>query len=139
MNARPTWEDAFAGVGSEEWLTAKALMEVDPHRTLINDAVQFISPNGNGYRADDGSWVEEVTVDWDAWVEDVYERGRGWSSTENRLFNLVASLVTDRLVSIRDVLGYLGSWEYDVWRILVDWGTGGNNREHPGRASVRPS
>lgn len=37
---------------------------------------------------------------------------------------------------MRAVMGYLGSWELDAWRILVAWGTGGNNREYQGRATV---
>jgi hypothetical protein len=30
----------------------------------------------------------------------------------------------------------MGTWENGVWQILTEWGTGGDNREVPGRCAV---
>lgn len=116
------WDEFWAGVGSEEWLAAQRLLELSP--VLQRDARLWVLAN----TADDDD-------PWQAWADDVDARGRGWSSTERRLFGIVAALTTGRPLDL-STLGNLGSWEIDVWQILVDWGTGGNNREYPGRAWV---
>ncbi|GAB3750762.1 hypothetical protein [Microlunatus parietis] len=117
-----TWNEYWARVGSEEWLAAKALLELSP-----------------AVRRDASLWLLAVGDDrrdpWQAWVDDVDTRGRGWSSTERRLYAIVASLTTGRLLDLSTIAN-LGSWETAAWAILVDWGTGGNNREYPGRARV---
>ncbi|GAB3765698.1 hypothetical protein [Microlunatus parietis] len=117
-----TWNDFWKTVGSEEWLAAKALLELS--RAVGNDAARWL--------LDD---VEHEDGPWQAWVDDVDANGRGWSSTEWRLFGIVASLTTGRPLDL-STLAYLGSWETAAWAVLVDWGTGGNNREYPGRARV---
>lgn len=78
----------------------------------------------------------EPELNWRAWVADVDLRGRGWSSTEWRLFAVVAALTTGRPLTIVGVLDRRGSWEADVWRVLTEWGTGGDNRGNPGRSTA---
>lgn len=135
------WDAFWAGVGSEEWLTAKALLELAP--ALQREAASWVASRGH-----DG--LHE-------WVTDVDDNGRGWSSTEGRLFRLVAALVDPypdrntavgsweaptasggvrRVVPVANFLELMGSWEGEVWRILTEWGTGGNNRETRGRFAV---
>lgn len=116
-----SWEEFWRTVGSEEWLTAKALLELSP--AVQRDAARCL---------DD---TDDERGPWQAWVDDVETSGRGWSSTEARLYAVVASLTTGRPLDL-STLAYMGSWEIEVWAALVDWGTGGNNREHGGRARV---
>jgi len=52
-----------------------------------------------------GTFHPSADIDWDAWVADVDEHGRGWSSTESRLFEVVAALVVDdRKLALTSVL-----------------------------------
>jgi hypothetical protein len=37
----------------------------------------------------------------------------------------------------RNWTGHMGSWEHQVLDVLVQWASGGNNREHPGRLRVQ--
>lgn len=120
-----TWDEIWSGIDGEAWLAAKALLELSP--TLQRDAMQ---------------WMQAPPeLDWDGWIGDVDTAGRGWSSTEHRLFDVVAALTATepRAVSLRGVLDAMGSWESEVWRVLVEWGTGGNNRDVPGRVTVLPN
>jgi hypothetical protein len=75
-------------------------------------------------------------MDWLEWVADVQTRGRGWSSTENWLYQIVAALTGDQPLQLAGVLDNMGSWEHEVLDVLVQWATGGNNREFPGRLAV---
>lgn len=139
----PMWDAYWGRVGSEDFLAAKALLELSPSIRL--DATQWLEWSTDELWDDDGETVGQsepyANLDWEGWVKDVDEQGRGWSGTEKRLFKVVAALVTSepRAIPLRGVLDYMGSWETDVWRILTEWGTGGNNREYPGRATVVPS
>lgn len=138
------WTAYWADINGERWLTAKALIELSP--SLHREAT---------------SWVD-AGHDLRDWIRDVDDSGRGWSSTEARLFHVVAALVDPypndedargrtiplqpytvetgrgrrRLIPLADCLDSMGSWEAEVWQVLVNWGTGGNNREHGGRARV---
>lgn len=142
---KPTWDETWAQIGSEDMLAAKALIELSP--ALRRDAEQYLSrPQYPAYASD--RWDAELVgyrpgeseFDWEAWLTSYDEHGRGWSTTEHHLFALAASLLdADRPLRLRAVLGHLGSWEAEVWPILVDWGTGGNNREYAGRSTVVPS
>ena len=139
-----TWDATWDRIGSEDWLTAKALLELSP--ALHHEAV---------------SWVEQRGIDGlGDWIRDVDTQGRGWSSTEARLFRVVAALLDPspdvldarqvtygiqvdddhvrRAVPLVTFLELMGSWEGEVWRILTEWGTGGNNREHAGRFTAVP-
>jgi hypothetical protein len=144
MTTTPTataaWEQFWRRVDGEDWLTAKALIELSP--ALHREAADWLA-RGPSLRD---------------WVDDVDERGRGWSSTEGRLFRVVAALLDPapdavdahevpyaiqigdgrvrRAVPLSYFLDLMGSWEGDFWHILTNWGTGGNNRDHPGRATV---
>lgn len=130
-----TWDRYWDGIGNEAWLAARALLELS--LPLRRDAAQFIAPSRyNGVRDDDGTFHGHLELDWDAWVDDVERSGRGWSSTEHRLFRIVAGLVAGRPVHLAGVLDSMGSWQTETLRVLVEWATGGNNREHPGRATV---
>lgn len=134
----PSWQTYWETVGSEDFLAAKALLELSP--TLQADAGRWLRWNENEIYGDKG----EITgtrlsprLDWAAWIADVDDEGRGWSSTEGRLFKLVASLIQpDRPITLHGTLGYLGSWELPVLQALVTWSTGGDNRTTPGRARV---
>lgn len=147
VDANADWEAAWRTVGSEDWLTAKALLELSP--ALLREASAWVA----GHDGQPGELI--------GWVEDVDRRGRGWSSTEGRLFRVVAALLdpSPDVLDAREVgygmqmnedrvlrgvplvyfLELMGSWEGEVWRILTEWGTGGNNREHRGRHTVVPS
>lgn len=140
------WDTYWHGVGSEEWLTARQLIELSP--ALHSEAAAWLK-TGKGWDLTD-------------WIHDVDDTGRAWSTTESRLFRVVAALIDPypdadwvegnstlplyvvkvendrykRTVPLVYFLEQMGSWETDVWRILVNWGTGGNNREYPGRATV---
>lgn len=106
----------------------------------------YVGEGENGARRsaqidpDSGVFHPEALIDWEAWAEDYDREGRGWSSTEHRLAQLVAALtVRDRTMKISGVLDLMGSWERDVWRILVEWGTGGNQRDQRGREQLAES
>lgn len=138
------WDEAWAEVGSEEWLAAKRLLELS---SLQYEAAHWIR-NSRHDRA--GGILD--------WIADVDAEGRGWSSTEHRLFRVVAALVdpwperpdgpvgpyeatrgdgtVHRLVPLVHVFDSMGSWEHEFWQVMVQWGTGGNNRDYPGRLRV---
>lgn len=117
------WRETWADIDGEAWLAAKALLELSP-----------------AVRRDAAQWMTSREIDWDGWIADVDAVGRGWSSTEQRLFEVVAALVATepRAVQLRGVLDSMGSWEGSVWRVLTDWATGGNNRDLPGRLTITP-
>lgn len=118
-----SWEKYFASVRNERWLVAKALLKLDAHRTVQRDAARWITNSQReGHLADSGDWIWDLELDWDAWVADVDDRGRGWSGSEYRLFEVVAGLVAGRPFDMVEVLDGLGSWRADAWRILAEWG-----------------
>lgn len=131
------WEAFFARVGNESWLAAKSLMDLDRYGVVSGDASQWIRPSKkDGHRDEAGEWQRDLQLDWPAWVAHVDRHGRGWSTTQWHLFDIVAGLTTGRPFNIVGVLDRMGDWEPDVWRILVEWGTGGNNRDVPGRCAA---
>lgn len=145
LGPRPSLAQLREQVGSEEWLAALALLELSP--AVRADAAQYTEwSRGGGRYVDDIEGGEQVRLfngnaqmDWEAWAADVDESGRGWSSSEWRLFQLVAALtVRDRKVALLGVLNGLGSWEHNALDVLVQWASGGNNREFPGRYRVVP-
>ena len=137
LGSPATWETLLSCVGSEEWLTAIALLNVDPHGVVRRNAEQWLRHASSGHRElESDVWIYDTTLDWEGWVADVEERGRGWSSTEWRLYDLVAGLTTGRPFNIVGTLDRMGSWEAEVWRILTEWGTGGDNDSRPGRSTA---
>ena len=143
---RPWLGRGRAGVGSESWLAALALLDLSP--AVQADVARFAEwSRRDGHYTHTGGGDDRVAtfhptpvVAWDEWLADVDERPRGWSTTEHSLAQVVAALVDrDRTINLHDVLGYQGSYEGDVWRILTTWGTGGNNRDQPGRYTVDPA
>lgn len=144
LGPRPTLEQVRARVGSEEWLAGLALLALSP--TLAGDAAGWTQWAANdGQYTYSGTGEERVgtfhptpLMQWDEWVADVDERGRGWSSSEWRLSDLVAGItVAKRRVSLTEVFT-LGSWEGDALAIVVEWASGGNQRDQPGRYTVAP-
>lgn len=134
---RPTWDEYWSKIGNEQWLAAKALLELS--RQARNDVESWLRWNEEELYDTDGNvtGVERVAaLDWDEWADDFEKQGRGYSDTECHLLELVAALTAQRPLRMTAVLSYTGSWETDVWRILTEWGTGGNNRDRPGRATV---
>lgn len=114
------WDDFWTGVGSEEWLAAKAVLEADSRRTVARDFEQYL----------------HEPDPWDAWIASVEDDGRGWSSTERRQFQIVASLVDyERRINLR-LLAELGSWEGPILAALINYASGGNNRDIMGRYAV---
>lgn len=143
MTNRPTWAEVWAQIGSEDMLAAKALIELSGD--LSSEAVTWVAYDQRPvYSSDDWDAVQvgveqgEPVFLYEEWIADVDKNGRGWCSSASRLFPIVAALLDpERTVNLRTTLGYgMGSWETEVWQILVNWGTGGNNREYPGRAKV---
>lgn len=125
--SRPTWGEYTAHVTHTDLTAAVAIIELDNWRQLQTDATRWLC-----YRETD-----RPHLDWEAWINDVNERGRGWSSAQFRLFNLAVSLAEDTSIQITETLSSFGNWEPDAWRIMVAWGTGGDNRGHAGRSEIR--
>lgn len=117
MTNATRWDQFWSGVGSEEWLAAKAVLEADSRMTVARDFEQFL----------------DHSDPWSAWTESVERDGRGWSSTERRQYAIVAALVGASESFNLHVLTSLGSWERPILAALVEWASGGNNREHRGR------
>ncbi len=143
VGRQPSLAQVREGVGSEEWLAALALLDLSP--AVAGDAEEFTlwSQDGGQYTYEGegedrvGTFHPDAEMDWEAWVNDVDEHGRGWSSTEHRIFELVAALtVRDRKVALVGVLDLLGSWEHEALTVLVQWATGGNQRDLAGRLTV---
>lgn len=147
LGVPPSLADVWASVGSEEWLAALALLDLSP--VLIADAGRYAewSRDGGGTFSYEGEGEDQVStfhpnpvMAWDAWVADVDEQGRGWSTTEWQLFDLIAALVVDgRALSLHNTLRGLGSWERQALDVLVGWASGGNYRDRPGRYTVQPT
>jgi len=140
---RPTWDETWASVRSEDMLAAKALIELSSG--LKSEAVTWLGYEQCPVYANNDVDAERIGYQpggpiflYQDWIADVDARGRGWCSTAARLFEVVAAVLDpDRTLNLRATLGYgLGSWETDAWRILTEWGTGGNNRDRAGRATV---
>ena len=142
VGARPTLTQLRDGIGNESWLAALALLDLSTPVAL--DAARFTGWSRDGGRfTRDGNdpngaavFHPDPEMDWDAWCADVDAEGRGWSSTEKRLYQLVAALATDRPVHLSGVLDSLGSWQREVLRVLVEWASGGNNRDRRGRITI---
>lgn len=141
IGARPTIAQVGEGVGNEAWLAALRILSISA--TVQADAAQFTEWSRGGRFVDEPDGPEtarifmpDPSLDWEAWVADVDEHGRGWSSTEHRLYELVAGLVIrGRTVDLVDTLGNLGSWERDILQTLVTWASGGTPTT-PGRLTV---
>lgn len=130
------WLDYWAGIDNERLLAVGALLDLS--HTVREDVARWLRIEMEPLFDDDGHEVGEqecVTVDWDGWATDL-EAGRPFSSTEANLAKLVAALAADRPINLAQVLEYTGSWETPLWTVLVEWGTGGNNRDLAGRATV---
>lgn len=142
LGDRPTVEQVRTSAGSEEWLAAFALLDLSP--TVAADAARFTEwARDDGQFTYDGEGEDKVStfhpseqMDWEAWVASVEEQGRGWSSTESRLYQLIAALIADRPLKLPGVLDAMGSWEREVLDIVVQWASGGNNRDLPGRHAL---
>lgn len=138
--APPSWESFFATVGNQEWLTAKALLELNLFGAVRRDAERWLRHSKyDGHLDDSGTWQWAAELDWEAWVENVEEHGRGWCGSEWRLFEVVAGLTTGRPFNIVGVLDRMGESGAGVWRILAEWGTGGSNRDHAGPSTASPA
>ena len=131
------WNAYWTGVNSERLLAVRALLDLSG--TVRADVAKWLNIKRDPMFNDDGEQVGEdeyVNIDWEAWAADFDANGRPFSSTELHLAELVAALAADKPIKLARVLEYTGSWETELWRVLVDWGTGGNNRDLPGRATV---
>jgi hypothetical protein len=130
------WLEYWAGIDNERLLAVGALLDLS--HTVREDVARWLRTEMSPLCDDDGDEAGEeeyVTVDWDGWATDL-DAGRPFSSTETNLAKLVAALAADKPINLAQVLEYTGSWETQLWAVLVEWGTGGNNRDLPGRATV---
>lgn len=119
---RPDWDTYWARVNNETFLAARDLLELDTHRVLTRNAAHWLRfDDYAGWRDDDGNWHGEPEMDWEAWVQDVEERGRGWSSNEYRLFQVVAAFVAERPVQLVGVLDSLAEWRLPTLMIIARW------------------
>lgn len=140
VGPRPNLTEVRMSAGAEDWLAAIALLDLSS--VLADDAALFTgwderagryTYSGTGENQV-GTFHPDAYVDWPGWVNDVDTAGRLWSSGEQRLFAVIASLVVrDRPLQLAGVLDKLGSIERQVLEVLVQWAGGGNNREIPGR------
>ena len=133
------WLEYWADIDNERLLAVGALLDLS--NTVREDVARWVRTEMSPLFDDDGDEVGEeecVVVDWHGWATDL-EAGRPFSSTETNLAKLVAALAADKPIKLAEVLEYTGSWETPLWTVLVEWGTGGNNRDLPGRATVRSS
>lgn len=142
IGARPTLAQVQSTVGSEQWLAALALADLsDDVRTDLARWTAWGDCGTYTYDGDARTFHPDAIVDWEAWARDVEENGRGWSSSEAwPLFDLIAALTTDGGVVHPRTLVKLGSLgQQDALGILVDWASGGNNRDRGGRYKVVPA
>lgn len=127
VETRPTWQEYRDHVGNEERAAAIAVLEIDPYKVVLADAARWLchSPFGDG-RYVEGNFRPDPYLDWDAWVADVDGAGRGWSSTQWRLYEVAAGLATGREFNIVGVLDRLNEWTRAVLLVLIAWSTGGS-------------
>lgn len=127
VGERPTLAQVRAGVGSERWLAALALVDLSPGLSAeLAGWTSWASEDGTfTYEGEVATFHPMPLMRWEEWAADVDERGRGWSSTERRLAGLVMALTVDRPVRLVGVLDGLGDAETDALRVLVEWATGG--------------
>jgi hypothetical protein len=146
LGERPTLATIAQRAVSEDWLAGLALVALSP--SVSADAAQFTEwSRDDGLYTYDGEGDQRIGtfhpspwIDWEAWVVDVDDRGREWSTTESGLFDLIAGItVYRRAVFLPRVLGWLGSWEAQALSIVVEWASGGNQKDQPGRLTVYPS
>jgi len=131
------WNSYWADVGNERLLAAKALLELSP--TVRGAVAQWLRTDIEPRFDDDGNEVGEaeyINLDWDGWAADLESNGGPFSSTETNLAAVVAALTAGKPINLVQALECTGSWETQLWKVLVEWGTGGNNRDLPGRATV---
>lgn len=131
------WNSYWSDVRNERLLAAKSLLELSP--TVQRDVAQWLRTEKEPWFDDEGNEISEtdfINLDWEGWAAEFTANGAPFSATENNLARLVAALAADVPLNLVQVLEYTGSWERQVWKVLVEWGTGGNNLELPGRATV---
>lgn len=114
------WERYWAQVGNEEWLAARELLDLSARLREVFGAFVNQDP-----KAGPG----ELELDWDAAAEQV-ER-EALSSTEYKLARLVLGLTTGQPFPVES-LCWMGSWQGEVWRVLVQWASGGALTTAPG-------
>jgi len=116
------WERYWSEIGNEQWLAARELLDLSPRvRNLFATFVAVEDRWGDGHA--------ELQLDWEAAAAQA-ERD-GLSSTEYHLARLVAALTTGQPIDLVS-LSWMGSWQGEVWRVLVQWGTDGAWTTAPG-------
>lgn len=138
---KPTWDDYWAGVGNEDMLAARDLINLSP--AIRRHFEAFL--DWDEYDDEDPGYVwRSVNLDWCA----AAEAADRWpcSTTERILLDLVLGLVqpdettefqtrrdpdTDETYQVRvavgtrtidpRTLGRLGSWSAEATRILMRW------------------
>lgn len=121
--AKPGWEAYREEVHHPDYAAAMAILELSP--AVAGNAAHWLTWREHHTRPD-GSTAATVRLDWEGWVQDVDEAGRGWSSNEWRLFAVAASVAVGRPTPIAGVLDCLSEWKLPVWQILTSWASGSN-------------
>lgn len=132
VGERPSLAQVREAVGNEEWLAALALADLSPGLSAELAGWAYWSPTEGRftYDADENdanarTFHPQAMVDWEGWAADVDEHGRGWSSTQARLAQLVMALSLGRPTPLVGVLTGLGDVQGDALRILVEWAGSG--------------
>ncbi len=118
------WDEVWSQVRNDDWLAARRLLDISPRvrNYFARHLDEELSP-----RFDlDGTELDEprrdLELDWQAAADRI--DSDGLSSTESRLAHIVAALTTDEPLNLAS-LSRLGSWTFDVWQVLAEWGTDG--------------
>jgi hypothetical protein len=110
------WEEFWAEVDDQEWLAARAVLEVSARVRGV--AETFVYRDERPLRDKPRG---EALLDWEGFAAQVSRAGL--SSGEARLADLVVALTTGAVIEL-EPLSRLGSWGPQVWRVLARWGTG---------------
>lgn len=118
------WDQYWCEVRNEDWITARRLLDISPRvRGLY--ALHLVEELTPRYDVD-GTELDEprrdLNLDWQAAADRI--DSDGLSSTESRLAHLVAALTTDESLNLAS-LTVMGTWTFEVWQALAEWGTDG--------------
>lgn len=122
--SRPTWEDYWKGIGNEDLLGAKGVIETN-HRVK-----QVVSGYLEWQGDEDDRWPH---IEWDQFAKDVETNLASLSSTELAIAQVAAALATfeRRVVNLR-ALRFI-SQPQAFWQSVVEWATEGEFQVTPRR------
>lgn len=120
------WQEFVATTGNETMRAGLRVTELSPR--LLLDAQRFVGRVTVDVYASDahdapltGTRPGPAQFAWRAWLADVHDTGRGWSTSEWAAYAVAASLLDpERSLPLAEVLGNLGHYRRPVLRILAD-------------------